>query len=235
VPRKPKPTRGTRTGARVENPRATAGIGVSARTDASHKTPRTKLTGVLQLGNSDVVAWCNEQWLIDIEAKNPTEGRYSRIRSAAMAHFGCSRSTAERSLRDAELQRAAEAEGRRPQLRARAEEQLQRIADREEERDPRAAVAALREISRIGGLYAPQRLEVTMPNAGPLFDIRAVMGALSARGRAALDIVLEDLAEAQAAGRLLPAGADEDATPPDDGIEDAELVDPLTGSEPEPN
>jgi hypothetical protein len=218
---KPRPTRKRRDGKIVPNEKATAFSGRSRRKDASHKTPQTPLSGALQLGNSDVVATANELFFADVESRQPALGRYTRVLKKLMLHFTCSKSTAERGIRDAELVRAADAEERRPQLRHRVTEQLHQIADREEERQPIAAVAALREIARISGLHAPQKLEVTHTTDGPLFDLRAVIGILDEAGLAAWDVLLEQIDRAERAGRLLPMGRETDGA-----VIDAEIVEP---------
>lgn len=205
----------------MPNLKATALTGASARSDASHDTPRTRLAGALQLGNSDIVAWTNEAYLADVEDGGTTRMRYSRVRDVTIKHFGCSRSTAERAMRDAELLRAADAERRRPTLQARVLDQLHRIADRHEEDDPQAAVGALREVSRIGGLYAPRKLEVEHGLAPPL-QLQAIVDILSPAGLAALNVVLGEIEAAKQAGQLkaLPAPA-------------VEIVDAVIEDEPE--
>lgn len=219
--RKPQLTR-KRNGRVEPNPKATAFGGRSGRRDASHKTVQTQLTGALQLGNSDNVKVANDIYLADIEAGHTAQGRYTRVYKAVMARVGCSEASAKRAVMDAKLMRAADYEARRPQMEAAVSEQLQRIADREEERDPMAAIAALNTISRLAGLFAPQRLEVADTRTEPLIELRGLLDMLPERGRQALDVVLECMAELEKAGRLLPVTTG----PASEDIPDAEIVEP---------
>lgn len=221
MPIKPKLTRKNRAGKVVPNPKATAYGGHSRRTDASHPQVQNQLPGALQLGNADIVAWVSECYLQDIVDGRTTRCRFTRVMAATIARFNCSRSTAMRAYRDAELLRFADAESRRPQLRDRVEEQLQRIADREEEREPMASIAALREVARIGGLYAPQTITI-VPNEQ--LDLEKIVSVLGPSGKAALDVLLEDIERARSQGLLPAAGGTAEQ------IVDAEIVEPDPGT-----
>ncbi len=159
----------------------------------------------------------------DIQAGQPTENRYVRVRTKIMEHFRCSRSSAERAIRAAELYLAEQFDATMPAERAKTCRQLQRIADKQETAAPQAAVAALREKSKILGLYAPKKLEVTHGTTPELaLQLDAILAILDDAGRAAMDVVMGQIEAAQRDGRLaLPAG---DAADPDDDAEDAEIV-----------
>jgi hypothetical protein len=223
VPIKPKPRKRNRNGQYVPNEKATAFGGLSARLDRSHKVQRTPLPGALQLGNADIVAAANEAFWADIEARRPTIGRSGRLEALLMSKFDCSRSTAQRAMTDAKLVRAAEAEAARPLLRFRVTEQLHRIADREEEAQPLAAVAALREIARIGGLYEPVKVSVVPSEQ---LELETIVKVLPPAAKAALDVVLEGIEWARAQGLLPAAGG----TGEPEQIVDAEIVEPDPGS-----
>jgi hypothetical protein len=177
-------------------------------------------------------AFALEALRADIEAKRPTEGRYTRVRDAIMKEFVCSMSSAEVSIRDAKIHMSEQFERELPTKRAEMCAQLQRIADAQEEAAPLASVAALRELSKIIGLHAPKKLEVTHGASPELaLQLDAILAALNEPELAALRIVLAGIERAKAEGRLaLPAA---DAASEDEGIEDAEVVEPTT-DEPKP-
>lgn len=220
MPTKPKLTRKTRQGKIVPNEKATAFGGRSLRRDASQKTDRA-LSGALQMGNADYVAIANEIYWDDIERQKPAWGRWSRVNKALMARVGCSVSTASRAMRDAELLRAADATEQLPMLRHRVMEQLHRIADKQEDEQPLAAVRALSEIASIGGLYAPQKIEVVPSEA---LELEAIIRVISPRGKAALDVLLEEIEVARSQGLLPAAGGTGQGE-----VVDAEIVEPGAG------
>lgn len=207
MPQKPHPTRKRRDGRIEANPYATALTGLTRRRKRKDRVS-PELPGALQIGNADITAFASERYYADADAGKPALGRYTRVIDEIMKKFGCSMSTAKRNYRDAELIRAHDAEQRRPTLQARALEQLHRIADREEERQPLAAVAALREIARIAGLHAPKELKVTHSGSVEVdHNLDAIIDVLDEIGRAAMRTVLAQIEAAKACGRLaLPSG-----------------------------
>ncbi len=90
-----------------------------------------------------------EAWL----APGPRPERYSTVRTLLMDTFGISRATAERDIRDARLMNAEHTISNLPMMRAESSEQLQRIADKQEQSLPMASIAALREMHSINGLH----------------------------------------------------------------------------------
>lgn len=67
----------------------------------------------------------------------------------------------------------------------------------------KTVIAASREIGRMNGAYAPDKVEVSHgpPPELPL-QLDAILGILSERGRAALDVVWDEIEQAKADGRL---------------------------------
>ena len=172
----------------------------------------------LRLRNGEMSAHANEVYLLDVEDTGTTQaGRYTRVLNALVSRYHCSARTARRAMQDAEILRAEEAAERLPYLAARVTEQLQRIADREEDRDGLVAVAALREICKIGGLYAPKKVEITDPAPVDFeFQIDAILGVLDENGQAAMRVVLAQMYAAEADGRLALAAGTGQPAPPDD-------------------
>lgn len=184
MPLKPRPTRVTRQGEVVPNEHATAA------------------GKALQYSNVLLAMRAIELEHEDIASGNKMLNRYVRVRDRLISTMGCSKASAERAIREGKLIRTNRFLAELPQKGAELSIQLQRIADRHEEDEPAAAVAAIREIARINGLHAPKELTITQGDRGVVDDLRAVMDCLSERGRAALDIVLDELEEAKSSGRL---------------------------------
>ena len=134
--------------------------------------------------------------------------------------FEISRATAERDIATAKRLIAETAERQRPQIRAMETVRLERVADAAEQlvdkalatRDyvaaaaaMRSVIAASREIGRLNGAYAPDKVEVTHGAEPALaLQIDAILAILDDAGRAALDIVMAQIAAAEADGRLKP-------------------------------
>jgi hypothetical protein len=211
VPQKPKPTK-VNHGRVVPNPNATAANG------ALHERSAARMHYALQAE------------LEDIEAGNPTKGRYVRVRDAIIARFNCSRSEAERAIARGKIYLAERFDAELPAHRADVCRQLQRIADDQEQQHPIAAVAALREKSKILGLYAPKKLQVTHGAAPELaLQLDAILAVLSPRGHAAMDVLMEEIEAAKREGRLaLPEPAEAEG-----GAEDAEFVEVSERDEPD--
>ena len=111
-----------------------------------------------------------------------------------------------------------EADKERPQIRAMETVRLLRIAESAEamarkarrqgefiaaSASHRTVIAASREIGRLNGAYAPDKVEVTH-GAEPelVLQIDAILGILDDAGRAALDVVMQEIERAKADGRL---------------------------------
>lgn len=199
MPRKPRPTR-YRDQRRVPNEmHAAAG-------------------GALLAQNAILAAAAVDLEHADVASGQPLRMRYSRVRAALVKKYHCSVAAAERAIAEGKVLRMESWLAELPTKRAELSLQLQRIADAHESEEPQAAVAAIREMARLNGLYAPKQLKVTHGVELPL-QLDAILGVLSPRGHAALAIVMEEIEAAKSAGRLaLPApAADEDVT-------DAEIV-----------
>lgn len=204
MPPKPRPTRTNDRGETEPNPRAT--------------------NPAFQAANLQRRNFAVDALHADIEARLPTENRWIRVRDKIMAQYQCSESSAERSIREAKIYLSEQFERDLPTKRAEMCTQLQRIADEQEREQPQAAVSALRELSKILGLYAPKKLEVTHGATPELaLQLDAILGVLTAPELAALDVVLAGIERAKREGQLLPAG---DAA---ESIEDAEIVEPEPG------
>ena len=206
MPQKPKPTKVSH-GRVIPNRNATAARG------ALHERSAARMHYALQAE------------LEDIEAGNPTKGRYVRVRDAIMARFVCSRAEAERAIARGKIYLAERFDAELPAHRADVCRQLQRIADEQEQQHPVAAVAALREKSKILGLYAPKKLQVTHGAAPELaLQLDAILAILSPRGHAAMDVLMEEIETAKREGRLALPEPERDAGDEGD-TEDAEFVD----------
>lgn len=199
MPRKPRPTR-HRDDRRVPNEHYTAA------------------GGALLARNAVLAAAAVDLELADVAAGQPLRMRYSRVRAALVKKYKCSCSVAERAIADGKVIRLQQWHADLPNKRADLAIRLERIAEAHEDGEPTAAVAAIREIARLYGLYAAKQLKVTHGVELPL-QLDAILGVLSPRGHAALAIVMEEIEAAKTAGRLALAApaADEDVT-------DAEIV-----------
>jgi hypothetical protein len=205
MPPKPKPTRVRRDGTIVPNEAATAAHGALMDRSAARRD------------------YAIEAELQDIEDGGTTAGRYVRVRKAIEGRFSCSKSEAERAIARAKIHLAERFDAELPGRRAEVCRQLQRIADKQEEAHPVAAVAAIREQAKILGFYAPKKFEVTHGTTPELaLQLDAIIAVLNDEELAALRVVMAGIERAKAEGQLvLPAG---DGV--DDEIEDAELVEP---------
>jgi len=142
-----------------------------------------------------------------------------------------------RVIADARKLIATEADKERPQIRAMETLRLLRIAEAAEAMarkahrqgefiaaaaSHRTAIAASREIGRLNGAYAPDKVEVTHGvELDVVCQIDACLAVLDEAGLAAFRVVAEQLERARADGRLqLPEDETEDET------EDAEIVEP---------
>jgi len=146
MPRKPKPPARSR----VDRRRKANG---RAAPDARDERLREAGDLVPTLGNPDMVAFSIEAELADLAARRPHVGRYTRVTAAIAARFGCDLSTAKRAMAGAKVVKLAQFLDDLPYMRAESSAQLQRIADTQEDTQPMAAVAALREKHCINGLH----------------------------------------------------------------------------------
>jgi hypothetical protein len=212
MPEKPKPTRVTRTGRVVPNERMTAARGALMERNVARRN------------------FAIHADLEDAAAGRPTKGRWRRVREEIIKKFGCSKSSAERDIRDAEIYMAERFEREIPAERAKTCRQLQRVADDNEQSQPLATVSALALKCRVLGLYAPQKLEVTHGASPELaLQLDAIIAVLNDEELAALRVVMAGIEREKAAGRLaLPSG---DTEPEEiEEIEDAEIVEDAPGA-----
>lgn len=171
----------------------------------------TTSSGAPIVGNPARVAFAQDSLL------ERSSGRTVKL---LIERFEISRATAERDIATARRLIAETAERQRPQIRAMETVRLERVADAAEQLVDRAmatgdyaaaaaamrsVIAASREIGRLNGAYEPHKVEV-MHGAEPelALQIDAVLAILDDAGLAALDIVLEQIAAAEADGRLKP-------------------------------
>lgn len=203
MPRKPKPTRVARDGTIVPNENRTAAHGALMERNVARRDFAIRAE------------------FEDINAGNPTKGRYVRVRERIEKYFNCSQTSAERAMRAAEIHLAERFDAELPAERAKTCRQLQQIADEQEQKQPHAAVAALALKAKIVGMLAPKKIEVTHGASPELaLQLDAILVVLSDAGRAALDVVLAEIEAAKRDGRLaLPESTEEH-----DEIEDAEIV-----------
>lgn len=148
--------------------------------------------------------------------------------------FELSEREAWRVISDARRLIAAEADKERPHIRAMETVRLQRIAAEAESlakaarrtgeflaasASHKSAIAASREIGRLNGAYAPDKVEVTHGASPELAaQLDAIWAVLDEAGQAAFRVIHEQIERAKQEGRLaLPAPAE---------VEDAEIVDP---------
>jgi hypothetical protein len=227
VPSKPKPTVKNRAGQVVPNRAAGGG-------ELAH-APRAR--GLRYYGNPEHIRYALDLDVQERKASMSQAGRYSRTVEALMSRFGCSASHAKRAIAAMRAYRMDALADKLPGIAADLVEQWQEIADKAQaagEYTP--AVAALREIGKVAGVYAPKEVKVTHVAAeGLSFQLDAILGILSEeRGRPALRIVLEEIEAAKADGRLaLPAPEDETGeTEETEEIEDAEVVGDGDGTPP---
>ncbi len=174
---------------------------------------------------------------------------YGAARTAIVKQWGINKSTAEKDIAAAKKLIALELDGM--EVRAAEVRRNERIADHAEELANQAAerarasnssaadwgavaqlqktaVMASREVSRLAGAYAPKQVKVTHSVAPELaHQLDAILGILSAAGRAHMDAVNEEILAAIADGRLAP--------PEQTEADDAEFTDvpalPPTGEE----
>lgn len=211
MPRKPKPTR--RRDRRAAPP-------------DSNQVPNemhTAAGGALLASNARLAAAAVDLEIADSAEGNPLAGRYTRVRTALMKVHGCSKPSAERAIAEGKVIFLERWRADLPEKRDRLALQLQAIADAHQAERPHAAIAALREIGRLHGLYAPIKIADARGTEAAL-QLDAILGILDDDGRAALEVLQAQIDRAKSEGRLAlppPAGG---ATEP--AIEDAEIVDP---------
>jgi hypothetical protein len=132
--------------------------------------------------------------------------------------FGVSDLEARDDLATARAQLMADSVAERPAVRAQATAQLKSIAgEARRSGQHAAAVAAWREIGKLHGAYEPDKVQLVPHEA---IELGAIIRILDDVGKAALDVLLEQIDRAKAAGRLpvapplaLPPGPIYDATP----------------------
>lgn len=205
MPRKPRPTR-HRDDRRVPNEHYTAA------------------GGALQARNAVLAAAAVDLELADVAAGQPLRMRYSRVRAALVKKYKCSRSVAERAIADGKVIRLQQWHADLPNKRAGLSMQLQRIADANEEKRPGDSIAAIAQIGRFNGLYAPQKIAVVRSEQ---LELEQIVKVLPPWAKEALDKVLEGIEWARSQG-LLPAEGGTSGPEPEQ-IDDAEIVEPDRG------
>lgn len=215
MPKKPGATR-------ARERRSTRGRAALPRNARVPNELHTAAGGALLCSNAKLAAAAVDLEVQDAAEGNTLAGRYSRVRTQLMKLYGCSHPTAERAIAEGKVIFLERWRADLPEKRDRLALQLQAIADAHQAEQPQAAIAALREIGRLHGLYAPIKVGVTH-GAEPALQLDAILGVLDSAGHAALQVVLAQIEAAKTQGRLaLPPGPDGAR----DDIEDAELVDP---------
>lgn len=217
MPRKPHPTVKDRQGRTVPN-RAAGGGGLV-------HAPRAR--GLRHYGNPEHIRFAVDFDQRDRTRRKPQAGRYGRTVEAIVKQFRCSESHAKRAIAAMRAYRMDVLADQLPGMVADLVEQWQEIAD-----DARAAgeftpaVAALREIGKVAGVYAPMKVEHEHDAAPTLqLQLAALIDVLSPAGQAALELVLTEFEAAKAAGRLmLPAADDATVDDEDEDGEPAELA-----------
>lgn len=127
---------------------------------------------------------------------------FAELVADLMTQFGIARTAACSDIRAAREQLMADAAAERPAIRAMATLQFKEIANlARQARQYTAAVAAWREIARLHGAYEPDKITIVPSDA---LELGAIIGVLSPSGKAALDVLLEDIERARAAGQLPP-------------------------------
>lgn len=135
--------------------------------------------------------------------------------------FGVNAQTARNDIADARELLISDSIAERPAIRALATAQLKQIAmEARAAGDYGPAVSAWREIGRLHGAYEPDKITVVPSEA---LELGAIIGVLSPAGKAALDVLLEDIERARSAGQLPAAGGTS-------GAIDAEIVEPSPGN-----
>jgi hypothetical protein len=169
----------------------------------------TTSSGAAIVGNPARVAFAQDSLL------ERSSGRTVKL---LIERFQISRATAERDIATAKRLIAETAERQRPQIRALETVRLDRVADAAEQLVDKAmatgdyaaaapamrsVIAASREIGRLNGAYAPDKVEVTH-GAEPelVLQIDAILAILTDAGRAAMDVVMGEIEAAKADGRL---------------------------------
>lgn len=169
----------------------------------------TTSSGAAIVGNPARVAFAQDSLL------ERSSGRTVKL---LIERFQISRATAERDIATAKRLIAETAERQRPQIRALETVRLDRVADAAEQlvdkamatgdyaaaaAAMRSVIAASREIGRLNGAYAPDKVEVTH-GAEPelVLQIDAILAILTDAGRAAMDVVMGEIEAAKADGRL---------------------------------
>jgi hypothetical protein len=207
MPRKPRPTKRGNKGKEIPNPKY---AGPYADVPSAY--------GIRHNGNPEHVAFAIDFQAKDRAAKNPYGGLYTRTVEALVKEFHCSVSTAFKALAALRVIRVAVMVDKIPGYAADLIEQWQEIADEAQQaKDFGPAVAALREVAKVTGVYAPKKIEVEH-TAGPTVQtqLRSILDVLSPQGRAGLELALAELEQARLSGRLVLA------PPADDGAHGVE-------------
>jgi len=169
----------------------------------------TTSSGAPIVGNPARVAFAQDSLL------ERSSGRTVKL---LIERFEISRATAERDIATAKRLIAETAERERPQLRAMETVRLERVADAAEQlvdkamatgdhaaaaAAMRSVIAASREIGRLNGAYAPDKVEVTH-GAEPelVLQIDAIIAVLNDEELAAMRVVMAGIEAAKADGRL---------------------------------
>ena len=98
-------------------------------------------------------------------------GRYTEVKRVLVTRFGVSPRTASNDLAAAQRRLAQDVDARLPHLRACVIERLETIIDAAQTKgDLRAAIAGIRELVRLTGVAAPERIEVRDRFADMSFD-----------------------------------------------------------------
>lgn len=184
-----------------------------------------KARGLKAYGQPEQIAFAIDFELADAESGRPYAGRYTRTAKAICDRFGCHRSTAFHAMAAARAYRMDQLADRMPSIAADLIDQWQEIADKATRRgapgDYGAAVASLREIGKVAGVYAPIKVEVEHTERVEVaLEIDVTLSVLDENDHAALRKIAEKIEAARAAGRLPEREEDE--------IEDAVIVPPVT-------
>jgi hypothetical protein len=190
------------------------------------RAPRAR--GLRYYGNPEHIQFAVDFDRRDRARRRPQAGRYGRTVEAIVKQFRCSESHAKRAIAAIRAYRMDVLADQLPGMVADLVEQWQEIADDAREAGEfTPAVAALREIGKVAGVYAPVKVEHEH-DAGPTLQMQlaALIDVLSPAGQAALELVLTEFEAAKAAGRLLLPAPEELASADDDDDENGERIEP---------
>ncbi len=174
--------------------------------------PRLASAALSKYGNADLIQAALEAWMDDIDSGAPTRSRYTRVRDRLVREQRCSHDAAEDAIRGGRRYNADTFASELTVRVAEISDQLQRIADDNQQNEPATAVAALRELGKLNGLYAAKQVRVEHAEAPTVqTQLRAVLDVLSPQARAGLELALGEIEAAKANGRLALAEAVADA------------------------